>query len=972
MRTTPTTRRSAAAFASSVLAVISTNASAAELEEVIVTGVRAAQEAAIEVKREAPQIVDSISAEDIGRLPDVTISDSLQRVPGVQIRRSAGEGSQLNIRGMPQVLVTMNGEQYLSAGGGDEFGQPNIGRAQPDFVDIPPTLFSGVDVVKSQTAANLEGGISGTISLKTRRPFDLRDGFTATASAEGNYGSSVEELNSLTSALVGYHGERWGALLAVSYSDSTLENKNPRVYSNGAQKSTEQNVGFDFNGDGVIGNSTSPTTSPREYFYNWVATEIENRATERERIGANASFQFQATEALRATADVSFTDLDNIDRSVAVQLHTNWATNQLQPGSIVDRNGVLQYGLFRYPRFQTHVVSAPSESRATNTNFELEYDAGGPFTANLRWVHGKAERTYEESRIDAGVTRGDPIPRGAAGAFTPFNPTGVPYVDASVDLRGDHPVIGFGTDVTNIANWQVNSTWAQGNQIDADLDAVSANGRYTFEFAGFTALDFGARQGKRDIEYAAYRYLAPISPAGMCGSETQRVYYFKDSGIRDFCTGATNDDQYSVLQPITFSDLSQHVRTFNDFGPSGVTGVGRGIPSIDPRAMDDVVAFQNSLYPGNQRYVHPADSYRVGETTRSAFVMGSFGGTLGVPFSGNLGVRVVDTELLITSFRTTGTQFIGNPAEWNGVPMLLGVDRTTNDYRDVLPSLNVSFDIAEDMKIRGAYSETVSRQDLPDLGRGLVVFYASNGNRVPSLPPDYPLFLSGRAGNPDLEPWRSKNYNLSYEWYFSDVSLFSVTLFRMNVESFLQGTTAIEPQPDPDGVVRLGGPVDRISNGSGGSIKGYEVGYQQAFDFLPGWLSGLGTNVNYTYSDAQTGGVDIVGNQLPIGDNSKHQVNAVLWYQKDRLQTRVAYNWRSERFSSMNTAAWGDRLAIWNEPVGYLDASVTFDVTPNVTVYAQGTNLTETYEERDAQWDNQFYDQNIFERRYFLGVRVRN
>src|SRR6185436_6895039 len=132
-----------AALAFGVLAVAA-NVSAAEVEEVIVTGVRAAQEAAIEIKRAAPQIVDSISAEDIGKLPDVTISDSLQRVPGVQIRRSAGEGSLVNIRGMPQVLVTMNGEQYLSAGGGDEWGQPNIGRAQPDFVDIPATLFSGV------------------------------------------------------------------------------------------------------------------------------------------------------------------------------------------------------------------------------------------------------------------------------------------------------------------------------------------------------------------------------------------------------------------------------------------------------------------------------------------------------------------------------------------------------------------------------------------------------------------------------------------------------------------------------------------------------------------------------------------------------------------------------------------------------------------------------------------------------------
>jgi TonB-dependent receptor len=125
----------------------SADASVTELDKVIVRGVRAAQAAAIENKRAAAQIVDSISAEDIGKLPDVTITDSLQRVPGVQIRRSAGEGSQLNIRGMPQVQMTMNGELYLSAGGGDQYGQPNLGRGQPDFVDIPPTLFSGVDVI---------------------------------------------------------------------------------------------------------------------------------------------------------------------------------------------------------------------------------------------------------------------------------------------------------------------------------------------------------------------------------------------------------------------------------------------------------------------------------------------------------------------------------------------------------------------------------------------------------------------------------------------------------------------------------------------------------------------------------------------------------------------------------------------------------------------------------------------------------
>src|SRR5690606_35870157 len=114
-----------------------------EIEEIIVTGVRAAQQAAIEVKREAPMIVDAISAEDIGKLPDVTISDSLQRIPGIQIRRDAGEGAQVAVRGLPQVTTLLNGEQYLGAN--------SITNVQPNFGDIPSQLFSGVEVSKTST-----------------------------------------------------------------------------------------------------------------------------------------------------------------------------------------------------------------------------------------------------------------------------------------------------------------------------------------------------------------------------------------------------------------------------------------------------------------------------------------------------------------------------------------------------------------------------------------------------------------------------------------------------------------------------------------------------------------------------------------------------------------------------------------------------------------------------------------------------
>ncbi|KAF1686896.1 TonB-dependent receptor [Pseudoxanthomonas broegbernensis] len=944
---------------------------AVELDRVVVRGVRGAQASAINAKREAHQIVDSISAEDIGKLPDVTIADSLQRITGVQLRRSAGEGALVNIRGVPQVQTTMNGELYLGAGGGDQYGQPNLGRAQPDFVDIPPTLFSGVDVVKSLTAADLDGGIGGTISLKTHRPFDFQKGWTFSAQAEGSYGDMVEKLNEQYSALANYRSDRWGALLTVSYSDASLANKRPSVWSNGAQKSSEENVGFDFNGDGAIGGNFDPANRPREYFYNWVATELENRYTERERLGVNAALEFAFTDSLKLNADVAYTDMQNLDKSVAAQLHTSWATNQLQPGSVVDPNGVLEYGIFNYGRFQAHSLAGVSDSDALNANIELAFDNGGAFRGSLRYVHGKSKRVYEEARADAVVSRGDPITL-PDGSTRYANINGLERIDASIDFRGAYPRVDMITDVTDPENWQLMSTWAQGNRMEATMDVFRGDGVWEFQDGGvLRSLQFGARYGERDYDYRAYKYLSPVSP-GPCADPNLALYYYKDPLIVDSCTGV------SEARLLPFSSIPDYWARFGDFNPVAVDGLGGvGLPAVDPNVMSDPVKYLNSLYPGNVAYAHAPDSFAVKEQSTSGYFQANLEGETGangIPWYANLGVRVVNTKLTIDQYLTADSVFVGSHS-WNGVNPALGVNRIVNEYTDVLPSANISFDLSDEQKLRFGYNKGVARQNLPDLGRGLVVFYAANGSapdaRHPELPPDAQIFLNGRAGNPDLEPFRSSNYNMSWEWYFADASLLNLGVFLMDVESFPGGTTQNEPQPDADGVVRDGGPVERIVNGGGGTIKGFEIGYQQAFDFLPGWWSGLGVNLNYTYSDAATGGEDIDGNVLPIGDNSKHQANAVVWYQKDKVQARVAYNWRSKRFGETNSAAWGDQLAIWNDEVGYLDASLSYDVNPHFTLYLQGTNLTGENERRYAQWSNQFYDMNIYERRYYLGARFR-
>src|SRR3977135_3568812 len=153
------------------------------LEEIVVTGVRASEQRSVELKRNADVIQDSISAEDIGKLPDTTIADSLQRITGVQINREGGEGTSVNIRGLPQVGTLLNGEAFLTTG--------SIVSLQPDCGDIPSQLFAGADVSKSSTASLLDAGITGTINLKTRRPYDLQQGWTLAGAASALHGSKT-------------------------------------------------------------------------------------------------------------------------------------------------------------------------------------------------------------------------------------------------------------------------------------------------------------------------------------------------------------------------------------------------------------------------------------------------------------------------------------------------------------------------------------------------------------------------------------------------------------------------------------------------------------------------------------------------------------------------------------------------------------------------------------------------------------
>ncbi len=951
------------------------------VQEVVVLGVRGAQQAAIREKRVSSQIQDSIVAEDIGKLPDNTIADSLQRVPGVEITRDAGEGSGVNIRGVPQVLTTINGEIFLGGGGstvgvgsdGQTFGGGALTSAQPTLSDVPPALFAGVDVIKSPQASDLSGGIGGILALKTRRPLDLQPGLTLTGSAQGDYAFVSDNANQSYSGLIGYNAGKFGALFAFSYTDETLADYHVND-SYSILPITSDDLGFAVRpGAGPATNSTR--FGSNDYYYQPVSYDFNNATIDRQRLGLSSSFQYKFTSALTATVDLDYLHYDNRDAIQEAQVNTNNAVNVLQPGASISGDGGLLDGTYALPHYQAHAENDFTHADAGDTSFILAYNNGGRFRGSVRYVGDAALQQTSNAFGDSIATQY--VDTAHSGIITPtsggqptrVNQNGLPGpILVNVQPNASYPQANFITDVSDPSNYQLQSSWANGSRTVAQINVGRGDASYDTNLGPLKTVD--VRYSDRSIKYTQFNYLSEEG-----GDGPQNEYFFHDSLIGDnnYPTGNPNIPGLSIIHQYPYSTLPAGYVTM-----ANIKGVNIPIPDINTKVMNNAVAYLNSLYPGEQPFEDPTQSYSVDERETSGYFQGDFASKtpfLGLPFSGNFGLRIVNTKLAITNFITNGADYIGSTGSYNGVLDNLGENHFSNDYTDVLPNFNVAFDLTDDQILRLAVNKAVARQDLGALGPGFSASYEANNGRNPALPNATQLFLQASSGNPELQPFRSTNWQGSYEWYFHHASLLSLALFYIDIDSFPLQETVQEPEADGDGVVRAGGPVTTTVNGGGASIKGLEFAYQQAFDFLPGVFSGLGSNINFTYSDSSTNNVDSTGQTELLPNNSKYQVNGILFYQKGPLQGRIAYNWRSTEFVQaygIGNGADAQNLGIYAKPIGFLDASVSYDVNRHLTVYAQATNITQSRQERYLQFSDVFYDENQYETRLFFGVRLRN
>lgn len=1001
------------------------------VEEVIVSGFRAAAKDAIDIKRNSGSIVDAITATDIGKLPDATITDSLQRVPGVQITRSGGEGTGVNIRGNTNVTTTLNGEQFLSAG--------SITTILADFVDIPSTMVSGMEVYKSAEAKNVVSGFAGTVNLKTSRPFLLKDGFTALGKIEGTEGALGKKTNGTFSGFFGYNNNgELGATLNIAKGTSYLADYwngstggSPGGYAGWNFTATEAsgfvNKNVDVNGDG----------DSDDTYYVFQGHQAGNRFIERDRTGINGSIQYKINDAFELTGDAFYTKLKqhtysaNFVADQSWQSVVGWMTPDAGGSSEYPNNQFLdadrsvvttlpgsfytvQSGTYQARRVNAQSQTTAGTREALNTNIELSFDNGGPVTAKLRWIHAKAINDSENSTVDSQITDGSQINdlyTPVSGTPTAANPwgyggfaatlpdgTAVPNSFTQIPIHISYaggkqiwqlpqvalPVtnadgtISFVDEVlgSNLNRYSAKSSNLTGTYADADLDVVRLEGSYKFDdslFGTISSFDVGVRRAERNVSKDGWVGLIPKT------NQYGDVYVarWKDSASSAPVTGE------SYIPPISFTSLNEKgmIKGISDF--YGTQGLGT-IYFVDPKAMDNPLAWHTAMY-GQQILAPDApNTYDVNEVTQSAYIQANIDRDIfDMPLKGNIGLRYIKTDNHVVQSLGGGT--IGNFLNGPGANSTIGGTLVTdNSYDNFLPAVNLSLNVADDKVVRFAYTKSIGSNDADGLGKGLnvnrilacnvkdkdgiAVFCASGGSQ---------------DGNPTLLPWLKNNLDISYEWYFSDNSLLSIGVFATqglveNRKEYINRTDVT----DSDGVVRGYNPntgefvgyvpiMSQVNYSKKQGIgKGLEFGYKQSFDFLPGIWSGFGLDANFTYSPSTSNEVDFYGNKLPGQRNSEYQSNLALWYEKDGLQARIAHNYRSKMYLA-RTQSGTYNLALYQKATNYIDASVSYEIYENVTAALQMTNITQEHQELYNQWESNIDSQFFNERRTTLSLQVK-
>mgnify|MGYP000123767831 FL=1 len=935
---------------SAVLAVLSTVATlpavaeteAKETEIIEVRGIRGALGRAMDAKREAGGVVDSISAEDIGKFPDTNLAESLQRITGVSIDRSGGEGQLITVRGFgPQFnTVLVNGRQMASE---------NQSRAF-SFDTIASELVKSLDVHKTSTATMQSGGIGSTVNVNTARPFAI-NGFKVAGSIKGIYDGNSEETSPQVSALISntFNDESLGVLFAISRQeretrlnqaqmDGWLENvgvPNPQTES----------------GQAYTGN----IFSPRNYDHK-VTTE------QRTRTNANLVLQYAPSDNLVVTADALYSDFD-VESDTTSYGHWFTAPNVegfgSDAGATVDANGTV-IDLYQEVGLATDMHAKKfdrlTESSALGLNFD--WDVNDNLNMKFDLSHSNAERAANNGRGDqlSLIGYANRVRLQVDGNILPYASE---FADANSGIySGQQELDGVAYDPSvtpdgvsdhlDPANSRAHVMLRRGWAVEDSVDQLRWDSTWIDDAdSGLAAIKFGA----------------------MYSSETKNLDRWDNEGAGLHCVYCGYPDAPNM------DDFSQYVFNAGSDFLSGVSGSGRMPTAWLAHDGEANFAFLEQYGAANGNSfsfdaLKRNKSFEITEDTLSLYVEFDFEVEVaGMPLSATTGFRYESTDVDVN-----GTdEPVSELTILDKTEMLASYGSAesitkSSDYEAILPNFSAKLEITDDLIARVAASQTITRPTLDSMSPVTVIGTTRQGGN-----------LTSSSGNPELEPFTSDNLDLSLEWYYSEASYLSAGYFRKNVANFIINSTEnltfetansgllTDPSTgtdvdNPDAADSTAVFTNTLPNNSESAIvDGWEVALQHTFD------SGFGLMVNATIvdSNAELDPADIT--QVFALTGLSDSYNVVGFYENGPFQARVAYNWRDTFVQSL-TQLNGDGVTIV-EDYAQVDASGSYDVTDNISIFFEGINLTEEYVHKRGRFSNQLLLVEDSGRRFAVGVR---
>lgn len=887
-----------------------------ELEVINIIGIRNSLAENLNRKRLSDTFTDAIVAEDIGKLPDDNLAETLQRVAGIQIEKEDGEGTGVTIRGIRENRIEVNGRTLISP-----FGRGTNENLMNYF---PSEIVGAVEVSKVLTADMSDGALGGTINITTRKPLD-KPGLWGGISAEGSYAELDGDDGIKLSGLVSnsFNDDTFGVMVGFVHEDRSITED--RFSTNGDWRS--QTKVFN-NPDNFTAEQIAAVPSPFYYTYD---LRYQRKYEDRNKTAANVAIEWLATDDLSISADLLYAESES-DRSrtwVGAILDKeldddhvplSWVfsdTDSRVAGDI--QNGVIQQnaeGAQRPEDFLTGGINAtwdaPSGLRVfteiafteSNSTFDQQYiqlnNTGNSFSYDFR------SSDIPEVALPASVADRSIL----TGATVYDRRTANEAKETSFRIDLDYPLDGNITAV----------------KAGIKLSSIEAN-RYKIAKRGESPLVDGVDDPARPFFTRDFS-TAEVTSFNRMKLRTGTLLDGTDPNFAWATNAAVNFDLSGVLPSANLTNLPSSMWII-DTHLIGNGGLG----------------FSDTFYDKAFERI-PWEDSNVEDSVNAIYVRADFDIS---GWQGNVGLRYARTTTDVNKFVNVAGAFQAFSDQ--------------GDYSDVLPSIVVKRDLTDDLVLRLGASKTIARPKTSN--------YQKSDNIVvrvddPETPEDESDDSTASIANSDLLPQRGVQYDVSLEWYFAKTSALAVAAFYKEIDNQVinDGKTGTLPG--------FGDQVFNITttvNGGGGDITGFEVAFQHNFQDMPvDFLNNVGTSLNYTYLDNATDAIDPrTGEQLGIRGVSENSVNIQLFYEDESLSARLLYNWRDDYFDRLDP--FSSTTAITNRGEPSLDAALRYNFSDNFTVEFQALNLLDSPKKEYALNDIAQYGETGT--RYSLGASYR-